>query len=261
MLNDRLLSTLVFCKYHIIGLITCVCVLVACVLANVESNRSALWHIVNDKCVANQNSNNNPAPCEYVSLDKNYAVLKDRNGSTQFLVIPTIRVSGIESLYIMADDAPNYWQAAWEARKYVFKRAGHELPADTISMAINSPFGRTQDQLHIHIDCLKAEVRNTIRANMDQIHDSWSLFPVALAGHNYQAMRITPENLGNINLFRVLAKTSPDMSRETLVVAGAIFPDGAKGFVLLSDRANPITGDRASGEELQDHECKLAASI
>ena len=32
--------------------------------------------------------------------------------------------------------------------------AGRALPDDVLSLAINSIHGRSQDQLHIHIDCI-----------------------------------------------------------------------------------------------------------
>ncbi|XLM23387.1 CDP-diacylglycerol diphosphatase, partial [Chromobacterium piscinae] len=44
------------------------------------------------------------------------AVLKDRNGALQYLLIPTEKVSGIESPRLLGDDAPAYWREAWQAR-------------------------------------------------------------------------------------------------------------------------------------------------
>ena len=44
----------------------------------------------------------------------------------------------------------------------------------------------------------------------------------------------------------------------TLVIVGATFPDNTSGFVLLDDHADLAAGDRASGEELQDHTCAIA---
>ena len=47
------------------------------------------------------------------------------------------------------------------------------------------------------------------------------------------------------------------MGRETLVVAGAFLASGQPGFDVLVDRADPASGDMASGEDLQDHGCAL----
>ena len=45
-----------------------------------------------------------------------------------------------------------------------------------------------------------------------------------------------------------------------LVLVGAVRSDGAPGFYLLADRADPARGDKASGEELQDHDCRIAGA-
>ena len=221
---------------------------------------SALWHIVHDRCVPDEQSKQDPAPCTSVDLAHGYAVLKDRDGATQFLLIPTARVSGIEDPAILAPGAPNYWEAAWQARHDVEQRAGRALPRDALSLAINSPSGRTQDQLHIHVDCLRQDVRAALAAHQAEVGPQWSAFPVPLAGHHYRAMRLTGAELGATNPFRLLAAgvTQAEMGQHTLVLAGATFAPGQPGFLLLDDQADLAAGDRGSGEELQDHDCALA---
>lgn len=221
---------------------------------------SALWHIVHDRCVPDQQQNQEPAPCTQVDLAQGYVVLKDRDGATQFLLIPTARVSGIEDSAILAPDAPNYWQDAWQARRYVEQRAGHALARDVLSLAINSTTGRTQDQLHIHIDCIRPGVRAALAEHQADIGPQWSAFPVPLAGHHYRAMRVSQADLAGTNPFRLLAAgvPQPEMGQHTLVLAGITFAPDQQGFVLLDDRADLAAGDRASGEELQDHDCALA---
>lgn len=222
---------------------------------------SALWHIVHDRCVPDAQDKHDPAPCASVDLAHGYAVLKDRDGATQFLLIPTARVSGIEDAAILAPDAPNYWDAAWQARHYVEQRAGHTLPRDVLSLAINSAKGRTQDQLHIHVDCLRTDVRAALALHVADIGPQWGDFPVPLAGHGYRAMRLSGAELGFTNPFRLLVSAGvpqAEMGDHTLVLAGATFGDAQPGFVLLDDRADLAAGDRASGETLQDHDCALA---
>lgn len=217
---------------------------------------SALWHIVHDRCVPDMQQKHDPAPCTVVDAADGYAVLKDIVGATQFLLIPTTRVSGIDDPTILAPDAPNYWQDAWEARRYVEQRAGRALPRDVLSLAINSSVGRTQDQLHIHIDCVRADVRTALTAHAGDIGPQWSAFPATLVGHTYRALRLDGAEFGARDPFRLLANTVPadQMRWHTLVAVGMTF--GAQpGFVLLDDRADVAAGDRASGEELQDHDC------
>jgi len=215
----------------------------------------ALWKIVHDKCVPDQEAHANPAPCDSVALSDGYVILKDIRGATQFLLIPTARITGIESPAVWAPDAPNYFRLAWEARGRVSTRAAHHLPDDAISLAINSEFGRTQNQLHIHIDCLLPDVQAALARNIGAIGPSWAPFPVALAGRHYRAMQLS--NLTEnpfIVLAHSLADAAAEMPKHTLVVTAA----SNGGFILLDDTANLAAGDNGSGEQLQDHDCALA---
>ncbi len=226
---------------------------------------TALWTIVHEQCVPDEQLHDNPAPCARVDLSggkdagqqTGNAVLKDLVGANQFLLIPTARVAGIESPQILAPDAPNYFGAAWQARTFTNERAGWTLPRDWVSLAINSVAGRTQNQLHIHIDCVRADVHAALSEYATAVGPGWAPFPVPLAGHPYQAMAVSGENLDAVNPFVALADGIPgargDMGSRTLVVVGAVLPDGSPGFIFLTDRVDTATGDVASGEELQDH--------
>ncbi len=231
------------------------------------SDPSALWTIVSGQCVPHEQTASDPSPCSEVDLSegaaKGFAVLKDKRGVAQFLLIPTARISGIDDPAILAPGATNYWDAAWQSRYFVEDRLHTPLPRDNVALAINSADGRTQDQLHIHIDCMRPDVRQAIAANLDKIAAVWTPFPVPLAGHRYRSIRIDQETLDGVNPFRILADKDPhamaDMGKQTLVLAGATFAGGNPGFVLLNDQSDPATGDRASGEELQDHTCSGVA--
>ena len=221
----------------------------------------ALRKIVIDQCATHQQARGNPAPCAAIDLAGGTAILKDRNGKTHFLVIPAIPVTGIESPLILAADAPNYWQAAWAARHLVEGLVGHAIPRDDIGLSINSAYGRSQNQLHIHVDCVRAEVRQALQANDGKIGTTWADLDIPLAGHRYRAMRLEGEELGARNPFKILADGDPqaasDMGRETLSVIGADFPSGNPGFYLLSDRAAATSMDMAASESLLDHDCRV----
>ena len=226
----------------------------------------ALWKIVHDRCVPDQQLNENPAPCAAVSLAggeaHGFAVLKDIRGATQFLLIPTGRITGIESPGILAPDAPNYFAAAWAARPRMAAVLHHDLPPDDVSLAINSPHARTQEQLHIHIDCLRPDVVAALHANARAIGPAWASLPAPLAGHVYRARWLAEAELASSDPFKLLAADvgAAAMPQQTLVVAGAVSADGQPGFVLLADHVDPATGDRAGGEELQDHDCAVGHS-
>jgi len=227
---------------------------------------STLWNIVNGQCVPHEQASHDPAPCAEVDLaagvERGFAVLKDIRGDAQYLLIPTARLSGIEDPALLSPDAPNYWEAAWKARSLVEERLHQALPRDGFALAINSAYGRTQNQLHIHIDCIRPDVREALATHLNEVGAQWASFPVALTGSPYRAIRIGHEDLGGTDPFRLLAQGNPeaasDMARHTLVLVGETFGDGMKGFVLLDGQATTVPPNRGSGEELEDHACAIA---
>ena len=234
-------------------------------IGRAAADASALWQIVDGRCVPNQVAFRDPAPCAQVDLAAGSAVLKDLVGPTQFLLIPTARRSGVEDPAILAPGAPNYFAAAWRARSFVDERAGVTLSRDWIGLAINSAFARSQDQLHIHVDCVAPDVHDALAEHATGVGPAWAPFPVPLAGHVYDAMAVGGEELA-ANPFDLLADGLPgargDMAARTLVVVGTVGADGRPGFVILTDRADPASGNLAGGEELQDHEaCPRLAAV
>jgi CDP-diacylglycerol pyrophosphatase len=222
------------------------------------ANPDALWQIVHDRCVPDQQAKGTPDPCTLVDLGHGYVVLKDIVGATQFLLIPTAKVTGIEDPAILVPSAPNYFAAAWQSHALVEQRAQTPLPNDALSVAINSAYGRSQNQLHIHIDCLRRDVAAALHTHGGAVGASWAAFPVKLVGHAYLARRVASPDLAGANPFTLLADDVPgaraEMGKWTLV---AIPVTGAPGFVLLADHVDMATGDYASGEELQDHACAI----
>ncbi|MBV9512069.1 MAG: CDP-diacylglycerol diphosphatase, partial [Caulobacteraceae bacterium] len=199
---------------------------------------NALWHIVHDLCVTDMKTRGGPAPCSVVDLSGGYAVLKDIRGATQLLVIPTDRVTGVESPALLAPGAPNYFEDAWRARDLFEKRVGRAVPRVDIGLAVNSMYGRSQNQLHIHVDCVRPDVRAALAANIGRIGPRWRRLGVPLAGHDYLARRLDGDDLGANNPFKLLAgadrRTRADMGAETLAVIAVVTSHGGPGFVLLA---------------------------
>lgn len=229
------------------------------------SDPDALWKIVDGQCLRHQLDSGNPAPCTRIDIrpGAGFAVLKDIVGATQFLVIPTKRITGVESPELLSDSSPNYWNYAWAVKTLVEERLHKKLARDQVALAVNSAYGRTQNQLHIHIDCIRADVHQSLRRHYAEIGDQWAPLGITLNGHSYWAMRIPGPDPGDNDPFKLLAKGMPSarrhMDRQTLVVVGATFDDGKEGFIVLADHADAAIGDQASGEELQDHDCAIAA--
>ena len=214
----------------------------------------ALWKIVHGRCVPNAQAGN-PAPC--VQVDPDAAVLKDIAGATQFLLIPTARITGIESPALLAPNAPNFFAAAWDARRYVDGVVGRVLPRDAIALAINPPSARSQEQLHIHIDCIQPAVRAALATL--PVTSGWTMLPLALAGQRYAAIRLAGDGL-QANPFDVLADGLPgargSMALYTLVLVGSTDPEAGNGFILLAGRVGP--DGPGHGEDIEDHGCALA---
>jgi CDP-diacylglycerol pyrophosphatase len=229
------------------------------------ADRLAIWNIVHDKCVPEQKKDGKPTDCAEVDIadgeDNGVAILKDRRGVAQHLAIPTRRIAGIESPELLDPSAPNYWRAAWAARQFLNERLHHELPRDAVGLAINAATQRSQDQLHIHIDCVAADVRATLSAYDPELGADWHVLPFTLHGRRYWARRLDSADLSDAAPFRLLADgvagAKGDMAHETLVVIGATFASSTQGFMLLADHADLGGGH---GEDLLDSDCKVAGA-
>jgi CDP-diacylglycerol pyrophosphatase len=222
------------------------------------AQRDQLRTIVQQRCVPHWLTTSNPAPC--VSLHMlgdgpdapGFAVLPDRKGGAHYLLIPTRSISGIESPDVRDPSAPNYFDAAWEARGVLNAAATRELRRAEVGVAVNSVHSRSQDQLHLHIECLGRALYNAIQTNADQIGYRWSA--IKINGWHYQAIRVMGTGLGAQNPFEILAGQLPGakdaMGDYTLLVAGANFGDGP-GFVLLAGVGVP------GAERLLDSRCRV----
>jgi CDP-diacylglycerol pyrophosphatase len=244
------------------------CAILVCVRAAEPQEvglRDLLWVIVDGECVPNELHNHDPKPCLEVDLDdgieKGFAVLKDIGSKAQVLLIPTARVPGIESPSVLAPDAPNYFADAWEARRYIDEALHRTLPRDEIGLAINSAPSRSQDQLHIHVDCIRSDLRDLLRARETLIGSRW--VPLSFLGHPYEVIWVPGDRLGSTNPFRLLAEKLhgevKDMGDRTLVVVGSSRAGGTKGFVIFEGEVNREIHDLAHGEELLDHSCSIAS--
>jgi CDP-diacylglycerol pyrophosphatase len=224
------------------------------------ANRDALREIVEDQCLVHWREQHSAAPCEEVDVedaahpDSGYAVLADRKGGAHFLLIPTATITGIESPALIAPGATNYFDAAWQARERLARVVRHDVPRQAVGLAVNPPHARSQDQLHIHIECLRPDVYETLNREGGRLSGSWT--PLVVAGASYSARIIAGEDLKDENPFKLLARGVPQAGKTvadyTLVVAGMQSRSGP-GFIVL---ASPT----AAGELLLDSTC-AAASI
>ena len=212
------------------------------------ANRMALWEIVHNQCVpAAEKGDPLPLPC--LEVEKRVAAIKDRNGVAQVLVIPTDRITGIEDPALLAPDAPDIFAAAWRERGLMRKYLG-TAPQDTgLALTVNSAEERSQDQLHVHVDCLKPEIAATLAGLVPD--STWATAPFELAGHTYFARAVPDLATSPFRLLAELPGAAAEMGEWTL----AAVPQGG-GFVLLAGRHGGPGGGHA--EDIQDATCAIA---
>lgn len=224
-------------------------------LSTVDSD--GLWKVVGGQCVPNQRNTNNPAPCTTVDFARRYAVLKDIAGRAQYLLIPTDRVAGIEAPEILYAGSPEYWQYAWNAGRHVEARLHRPLAANQLGLEINSSGRRSQNQFHIHIDCMRADVTNALAPHRDDPPGAWR--DITLDGHRYRVMRVT-SLVDRSNPFRVVQRSLGSQQRmgdQTILVTGA-GADAAQDGWLIVHSGLDMDGGTGTAEGLMDHACRIA---
>ena len=223
----------------------------------------ALWRIVHGACAPHAEAGQSPEPCESVDLAggeaKGVAILKDLHGVAQMLAIPTRRITGIEDPQMLAPDAPNVFADAWKAKALLEGRLGRPLPREAVALTINSKWARSQEQLHVHVDCIAKPVAETIAAVLPALDDRWGTMAIPLKGRVYFARRVDSADLSDAEPLKLLADgleaAKAHMDAYSLAAVGATF-GGRPGFVLLADTFSTEGGGHA--EELQDHDCRSA---
>lgn len=215
-----------------------------------SANPDALWSIVSQSCVPAAERAAGTGACSFVDLSKHYALLKDIDGPAQYLLIPTVKIQGIESPAILSDDAPNYWSAAWNARALVSERLPAPLSDDAVGLEINATSRRSQQQLHIHVDCMEAAIRPILKRHRDDPPDTW--VPETIADVHYRIMRVRSPSF-DFNPFRIVARDrlgSAEMGMQTIFVAAT-----GRGDFLILNSGTDVAGGTGSAEGLLDHTC------
>jgi CDP-diacylglycerol pyrophosphatase len=223
----------------------------------------ALWRIVHGACVPHMEAGLGPAPCERVDLDggvdQGVAILKDLVGVAQMLAIPTRRITGIEDPQMLAPNAPPVFAVAWNAKTLVEARLHVALPREAVAIAINAQWARSQDQLHLHVDCVARSVASALADDRDAFDEHWRAMTVPLAGRIYFARRVDSANLAGVAPVKLLADglegARAHLGAYSLAAVGATFR-GRPGFILLADQFSLEGGGHA--EDIEDHDCAIA---
>lgn len=226
-----------------------------------HADPDALWKIVHRNCVPAAEAGKGSGICARVDPAAGWALLKDNSPEKpqQYLLIPTARVTGIEDKAVLAPHAPDWFADAWAARDLVAQRLGRKFGRSWVILAINSPTARTQEQLHIHVGCVRPGVRAALATRAGMPVDVWSAPDFLYGQHPYRVMRALGRELVRPTPFQRLAElptARADMGGYSLAVVGARFGT-EPGFYLLATAANPEHGNPAGAEELMAPACEL----
>lgn len=240
---------------RLISVVVLAALILAALAYHFHHNSDALWQIISRQCIPNQQQRQDPAPCESVDLAQHYVLFKDKIGALQYLLMPTDKVSGIESPALLAQSSPDYFFLAWSHLNLLSKKFNKTIPATYLSLAINSQSGRTQNQLHIHMSCLRPDVKQQLAVLQNSLTATWQR--VILLQHSYWIRTLEPDQLSHPSLVKRIALERADfnLAKGAAGIALAQLPDGR--LVVMVLRTDRIKGILGSAEELQDHRCQL----
>ena len=155
--------------------------------------RDVLW-VALQGCVLAKKAAGRSFPCLSVDLGDGErpgtAVLRAPGQPTHTVVMPTDNVSGIEAPVLQGPRGAAYWRAALAARHAVSDALQGRLPVAAVGLEVNSVDGRSQDQLHIHLDCMHRSVMAALKTHGGAVGQTWAPFPVPLAERQYLALRV-----------------------------------------------------------------------
>lgn len=222
--------------------------------------RLGLWHVIDKLCRPAHRWLGTPFPCLEVSSSGGYAVVHAPFDGTEILVVPLAPIRGVEDPAIRRATAPDLWSVAWRERGRVGQRLGRPLADDAIALAINSRSSRTQDQYHVHVDCMAGAVRRSLRDAAGPIDDHWRELRPAPWGASYRVRRIDLATLARERPERLIdreigpASTAlEDLSFAVLGRPGGSDADPALVLAVTFGRGSEEGGH---AEELMDHACR-----
>jgi CDP-diacylglycerol pyrophosphatase len=236
--------------------------------AAATERRQALWGVV-ELCVADTKATGLAFPCLAVDLsqgeERGFVILRPPVGRPDTILSPTRRSIGIEDPELQGAGAPNYFAAAWNARRLAPNAERRSAQPDAFALAVNSRFVRQQDQLHIHIGCLQSAPRKRLRTLAAPLAEGiWTRADSLLGGQEAWILRSGESDIAHLRPFQLAAQAMSkrpwgDMGQVTLGVAPVKIGERYE-FVLF---AFPSLGlhpyQDIAGEDFIDSRCGPAS--
>ncbi|WP_252977264.1 CDP-diacylglycerol diphosphatase [Pseudomonas oryzihabitans] len=223
------------------------------------ASRDLLRQVTTGLCVPNARLTGLATPCRQVVKDPGFAVLRAPGERQHFILVPLRPLRGLESPALWQPGQPNWFGLAWRQRWYLSAWGQAPVADERIALALNAPSGRSQDQLHVHLACLRPEVREQLSPLVPELDEHWRALPMALAGGRYQARRLSEAQLLPADFFQALASQPPyplPDPRLSLAVVALPSRDASRQFLLLAGRAGSQPGDQGSAERLLVADCQ-----
>ncbi|WPU25417.1 CDP-diacylglycerol diphosphatase [Cedecea neteri] len=224
----------------------------------------ALWGVVDKVCMTNYQQTSSPAPCQQIYMPEGkahgFSVIQNPRYPYHFILVPTAKLTGIESPELAAEGRTDYFGYAWIMRRLLAWQYGAPVPDDALGLAINSAYGRSQNQLHIHLTCLREDVRRQMLAERPFITEEWRPLPDKLLRYTWYARRVMQPTVMGIDPINTVAShfhLTPEQLAEWGVAVIPTTYGEQKGFILLTTRRGWDRNNRASVEALLDKECAV----
>lgn len=223
-------------------------------------SRNSLWKNVQERCLVPATPMH--ADCVIVDRARGFVLYKDAIGASHYLVIPDQPVSGVEDPRVWRDPQRNAWAFGWQARDVVGRAIGRTLPDTLLGLAINARASRSQDQLHIHVDCISERARDFLASS--QIDMRWR--DARFDGKPVRT-RLIPatDAILPADPFAVVAQdvadTGGNLADRGVFLAYIAPPGGTAGFVVVDQPVDAASGSKGHASDFLDRGCKLGRAL
>jgi CDP-diacylglycerol pyrophosphatase len=218
-------------------------------------SRDSLWKNVQERCLT-------LAPpihpdCVIVDRERGFVLYKDMIGASHYLVIPVQPVSGVDDARVWSDRQHSAWAFGWSVRDTVARAVGNPLPDTLLGLAINARAARSQDQLHIHLDCISESARDFMSSG--GIDTRWR--DLRFRGKPVRARLIpSDEPVLPVDPFDIVKEDigpGADIADRGVFLGYVRPPQGQAGFVVVDEPVNKASGANGHASDFLDRGCKL----
>jgi len=220
--------------------------------------RDSLWKHVQQRCLIPERGRH--ADCAVVDRERGLVLYKDAIGPSHYLVIPDHRVTGVDDPKLWDDDkAQNQWAFGWEARDIVSQAVGPPVADNLVGLAVNSRASRSQDQLHIHLDCISEAARAFVAENAAKASEGWGEF--RFQGQPVRAVLIpSSDHTLRFNAFDAVRSSLREPARiadRGVFVSYVSRRDGPSGFMVVDQPVDGASGSTGHASDFLDRACRL----